>query len=370
MTNIINIIARVQDQATQKLDRLKQKINGVGHVVGMLAKRLQNFLLGVGLSILFTGMAIKRMADSALRALINTYATVMDDTAEFSVLTNRLSANWEFFKFTLMDALMQSGIFQGFISFLISVIRFLSNLPLPVKIFIVFLLAIAIVMGALMMIFGQFALSLLGLLAIYMLFGVAGLAVTGIILFGFLVVAAAAVALFAIWGSGMSTIKKVAATILVVFVALALLIGFFPALLVVAFGLIIAGLIFVSKNWDTIWTNMKLVFKRVWLEIVEFFEWVINGIIKGINAAIRAANALGANLNTVSEINISGGIRESLVADVIAAQNRGTQGESAIQQTNTINITQEPGEDQEGLAERILGEMSNLTDRMVGSPQR
>jgi hypothetical protein len=79
------------------------------------AKKLSNIMLGLGFNLLFTGMAVQRLADGALRAIINTYSNAIGQTGEFNILTNRLAASWEYFKFSIVDALMQSGLLQTFL---------------------------------------------------------------------------------------------------------------------------------------------------------------------------------------------------------------------------------------------------------------
>ena len=156
----IDRVTGVLDNISQQLDNVKKQAESTVKKTSSVMRELRNAFLGMGLTLLFTGMAIKRYADQAMRAIINTYAKVMGDTSEFAVLTNQLSANWIYFKFTLMDALMQSGLFQMFIGFLINLIQGFSELPQAAKVGIVLILGGLILMGGLMMVIGQAILPL------------------------------------------------------------------------------------------------------------------------------------------------------------------------------------------------------------------
>lgn len=157
----LDIVVRLIDQATKGLSDIGRKVDDVDKGV----RKLQKGLLGSGLSFLFTGMAIKRVFDGILKSIFNTYQLATDSTSEFDILTNRLIANWEFFKFTLVDALMQTGLFQSFIGFLIDVIKWFSDLSPKMKEWLVIFAVVGSAIGGVLMVVGQLGLGLLGLTA-------------------------------------------------------------------------------------------------------------------------------------------------------------------------------------------------------------
>ncbi len=131
-------------------------------------KGLQNAMLGVGLSMLFTGMAIKRFTDTALMAIFNTYSMALGEQSEFAQKTNELRAAWEFFKFSLMDALVATGVFDYLLQKVLVLLNWFRGLNDEQKAFWGKLLIFGSIAGGLMMILGQTVLALLAPLAIMM----------------------------------------------------------------------------------------------------------------------------------------------------------------------------------------------------------
>lgn len=129
-------------------------------------RKLSGVMLSVGLSTLFFGMAMKNMATTALRSVMNTMQQISGEMDHYSVQTNRLSANWAFFKFTLMDALMQTGLFDIMINALIRVIRWMSDLSPTTKSTFMVLLGFLAVAGGTMMFFGTIISFVSGLMQI------------------------------------------------------------------------------------------------------------------------------------------------------------------------------------------------------------
>lgn len=85
------------------------------------------------LSVMFTGMIVSNMISGMNRALISTYMKAEEDTNGLQDATNRLGAAWEFFKFSLFDAL-NTPFFIGIIDGVIKVINGLSQMSDWVKI--------------------------------------------------------------------------------------------------------------------------------------------------------------------------------------------------------------------------------------------
>lgn len=166
--NVIEIEAVLRTRKVEQgFKTIENVLDQIENDISKVAQKLQRKMLSIGLSFLFTGMAMKRMADSALRSIFTTMQLASGETSEFNTLTNKLTANWEFFKFTLVDALMQTGLFQGFIGFLIDVINSFNELsPLSKRVIVILLVGLSFIGGA-MMVFGQATLAAIGFIELF-----------------------------------------------------------------------------------------------------------------------------------------------------------------------------------------------------------
>lgn len=111
------------------------------------------------LSLLFFGMELKRIFLGALKSIFEGYKKIIPESSAFNRMTTKLSANWEFFKFQLADALANSPLFQKFIGFLIRVLQVFNSLPTPIKSMIGYLLIVGAVIGTILMFIGIWALG-------------------------------------------------------------------------------------------------------------------------------------------------------------------------------------------------------------------
>ena len=91
-------------------------------------KRFDMQMLGLGLSVMFAGMALQRAFGGALRSLFANYKMIGDEQSTFNVKTNELNASWTFLKFSIIEALSQSGLFSSFIDWVINIIEWFSTL--------------------------------------------------------------------------------------------------------------------------------------------------------------------------------------------------------------------------------------------------
>ena len=123
------------------------------------AKRLRGNLLGAGLGMLFLGMAIQRYSMNMLKGLFKTYSTIMGEGTKFNEQTNSLSAAFEFLKFSIMDALGNSELFAALVEWIVGAVNWISEFislhPWIGKV-ILGLLIMGVVVGSLMLIYGQF----------------------------------------------------------------------------------------------------------------------------------------------------------------------------------------------------------------------
>lgn len=175
-THTLNIIIRVVDKATAGLNKTKNVLKNIdksfkslGKAVDQFSRMLKNALLGVGLSFLFTGMAIKRFFEGMLKGLVQTFLTIMGETSAQAQAVNSLQAKWEFLKWKIMSALDQSGLFDEVINYLSDIIdktiEWVKNNPDLVKDYAKIALK-ALAIGTAMMVIGQVLLGMLGLVSL------------------------------------------------------------------------------------------------------------------------------------------------------------------------------------------------------------
>lgn len=292
-----DIIVNVIDNATASLKAIGNVGENVMKQVKDATEVTQGAMLGFGLSVLFTGLAIKRLAESSLRSLLVTYATIKGEHSTFVNQLNILIAHWEFLKYTIMDALVQSGLFTAIIAGIISLIDFVQQLPAPLLTAIAFALVFAAVMGTAMVVLGQATLVAVG-------FGTTLLSVS-LALLGLYTLS---LALFFIWTSNHDTITKVTASATVAFGVMAVF--FQGAMAWMITGLLafmgVLGLVPLAAATATI--GMLLVFITVFALLMEKFggfwnalkafagetimliagaiQLVIKGITTGLNAVL------------------------------------------------------------------------------------
>jgi hypothetical protein len=95
--------------ASQRLANHKQQMASLKAEFGM-HRKVEGARLGMNLSLMFAGMQLQRTFNSVLRALITTYNTANQGQSALSKSTTRLSAGWEFLKFSIVNALDQPGV--------------------------------------------------------------------------------------------------------------------------------------------------------------------------------------------------------------------------------------------------------------------
>lgn len=135
-------------------------------MVGWLRKGKEEIIgfNGAALSTLFFGMYIQQVFTGALKSIFEGYKKIIPESSEFNKQTTRLSANWEYFKFQLADAMAQSPLFNMMINGLINILKVLQSIPAPIKAAIVAFMALAAVMGGIMFITANIKLGLAGII--------------------------------------------------------------------------------------------------------------------------------------------------------------------------------------------------------------
>ena len=175
------------------LDRQKQK-----------AAEVRNNMLGLGLALLFTGMALGKLGKTSLRSLFKTYSEVTENQTKLGKKVMGTQAAFEFLKFSIIDAFGAADIGINLLDLLTRVLNavslFVAQHPKVAQFLVVFL-AIVAVLGTVTMVLGQIV--LLGV----------GLQVTFFPLLSIiLLVGLASAALFAIWTSDLPLSIKILLT--------------------------------------------------------------------------------------------------------------------------------------------------------------
>lgn len=150
-TDMLNIIFIITDKATAPLKKVEKSFDKIA----MANRKLGNDLLSLGLGFLFAGMSIQKFFGSLASSSLNTFRQIIDVHNEFFQKTQQLTASWEFFKFSLIDALSQSDIFMAIIDYVLQLIDLFNKLSPEAKQSIGVAIGLFAVLGTTMFIAGQ-----------------------------------------------------------------------------------------------------------------------------------------------------------------------------------------------------------------------
>jgi hypothetical protein len=165
----LNSANRIINDTTGEFVSLADAINRQVRMDNFV-ERLQTarrVLLGVGLASLFFGMAIRNAAQNAIKSFAQTFTTVTEGTRLYNQTLGRLSAGFEFLKFSIMDAFLASSLGRNLIEFLLIMIDIITDLPQGIQAAIVPFLLLVAAAGFLLMILGQLALVTLGFVELF-----------------------------------------------------------------------------------------------------------------------------------------------------------------------------------------------------------
>jgi len=163
MANIhstLTLDAILRDQITGGMKAIEKATNNVDKGLKKVNQRASTFDMRM-LSLLFGGMAIRRTFTMALKSIHNSFKKAEGNTSALTEATTKLSAGWEFLKFSIWNALDQSGVFRPVMDFLIKAVNWTSELMNKYPILgadIVTAFAVLATGGAVMMTIGQFKL--------------------------------------------------------------------------------------------------------------------------------------------------------------------------------------------------------------------
>ena len=300
----------------------------------------EKVLLGVGLAALFTGMAIKNAAEGALKAFAKTFSEVTEGTMLYNQSIGRLSAAFEFLKFSIADAFLTSTLGQQLLEVVFGVLDVFNNLDPSIKAFIFGgLLAVAI-FGGLLMVAGQVALAFLAITTTLALIG-GLLGLSFVATLGIAVLVALILGIFLLIGLAVLAAKVGAFDLAEAFIKIALIVAGIAALLAIMMGFPLIGIAILAAAFAALIIGFKLgglEFKIAFLKAVDSIGKAITSMILApINEMIRGINALTgtnfAELEVGDNSLMSGNIRG--VEQEIAAQ----KAAKAEQETSKGNTT-------------------------------
>lgn len=142
---------KIMQNTTGKILDLKQAMREVN-------KSNRQFQMGF-LSMMFAAMALNRVLGTFIRGAIEAYAKASGETNNFRKETNKLVASWEFFKFSLIDALSKSELFISMVGWLTNLVNWFNRLTPAAKSFIMLSAGFLFILSLFIMIVGQIGLA-------------------------------------------------------------------------------------------------------------------------------------------------------------------------------------------------------------------
>lgn len=113
-SSVMNRVRNSTKRVTDSTSQLNKELSITEKLWNNSANEVYRFngnLLGT----LFFGMEMQRIFGGALSSLFEGYKKIIPEGHKFNTLTRNLTANWEYFKFQLADALFNSEAFQNLI---------------------------------------------------------------------------------------------------------------------------------------------------------------------------------------------------------------------------------------------------------------
>jgi len=199
------------------LPRTTARFKTLDEVMGKTGKSARGNMMkfmGLGFGLMFIGMAIKKATSAALNAISETYKTATGEQSEFNQGMNKLSAAFEFFKFSLMDAIASSEIFGYLLDTVVQILNWFAKLPATVRVMIMIGLAALFIAGSIASIAGQFVLLNASVGTASRFFTIMGGLMGSVI-----VLILALIAIWYIWNSDLTLTTKVLLTLAVILAA-------------------------------------------------------------------------------------------------------------------------------------------------------
>lgn len=326
---------QIIDKTTKRYVKYEEQLKRVRAAQARMRKSTGNLhqqsnmlsqgLLSLAMSTFFAGMAINMLGRNILTSLVTAFVKARGEGDFFVNKLLAMQAAFEFLKFAIFDAFANSDWFIPLIDGIISVINWVSGLiakyPELSKIIVIGTLA-AIAFGAVLMVIGFFAQTLLAIVSILTTFGIVSEA--ALLKFGIGMKAATA-----------ATLKFIATWALPV-IALAALTAF----IIVTKDRWIKqfeifwdetklnwkrGIDVLRMGWENLSLGVELFYRKMLKAIVEGSSWAVEKIVGLINKAIAAYMLLPRHMRAFGDINqieFKGFNTTAMTAGIDAAQKK------------------------------------------------
>ena len=249
----------------QVLNKITGATMSASKATADLQKNMKGFR-GDLLSVMFLLMGLQNILMGFLRSAITTFQTANDESTQMGKATWELQAAWEFLKYSLIDALTQSPLFQMMIGWILELVNWFNELSTKTKgiialalVFIIVAVAIGLVAlqleiaaeasGGFAALGANFAIAFIGVLVIMLI-------LAGLIIVIYMVIDIIKNG----WGK---TWEEVAQKIITILLGLAMIVGGIALLMgawlvagiALALALILAAVLWVIDGFKKSWTE-------------------------------------------------------------------------------------------------------------------
>lgn len=326
------------DEARKSVQRLTSGMGGLQKSFFLIRKQGQMMVSQFqawALSVLFFGMAIQRTFSRIAKTSVQAFTKIMDASDLTSGNIARLSAWWEFLKFSIGSAINTAlgPLLPAIISIISAVVDWIQRNPELTAGIIGFMIAL----GALLLVVGTLVLGFTGLAAaISFLTSPIGLIILGIL---------ALVALFVLLWTQSETFRNIVTG---VFNAIAAVVGFLWTIFKFNFTLMWTIIQIIIEIVRIFWETLIAIvvwlldtffpgWREVWTKVKDFVGGIVDSILGFLQTIIDKAKEVLELLKKVSGANIVSGV-VGTVSDVIG----GRQFGGPVQQTGLFRL--HPGE--------------------------
>lgn len=296
------------------------------------------------LTLMFGFMALQRIVSQFGKSAITTYQKANEDTQGLGKSTWHLQAAWEFFKYSLVDALTQSPLFQMFVEWLIKIVQWFNKLSPTVKSWIAIAIAIIFVIATVSVLYS----TLQPLISLLTVGGITGAIKSVGLLAGKFLLWAALIyfvwkllsGLFTGWNKGSKEAEKSSMSLSKIIGFLAQTFIFLGKLVNLGAQIIGMSLANMKDGFIILAKSVQLSFAMTFNAVLNNFESMINTIIGGINSAIRGLQKLGVRVSTIPTFKTGLQIDTQGIANEIAALQRQIQNRGMALALDTPTIAE------------------------------
>lgn len=375
---------RAMDKVMKDIDKDVKKAQKSTSAFEKGFKNLQGAMLGVGLSFLFTGMAIARFFKTMLQSLFQTFLMVEGEGGIVNNTLGEMQAKLAFLKFLFVDAFMESGLLDIWIDRLERLLDFFIALDDDAKATLVDLAVAGFLFGLGLMVLGQVILGILGPLTIlWFMFQFGLLPAFAALLITLLVLGAA----WRILESDMNPVMKLLSLFAVILGGIVVIAAIFGVAISLPFviaaaviAVVISSILLMSRHVG----GLGNAFKAFGIFVLAIFAAIGDAIIGTILAPLRAFIALInlaiAAANKIPGVNLGPGISQpesfKLSKKVFEMRNellREGNAPNAPSEgggvTNVFNIEGVIG-DKESIADFIATQLNDRINFTEGSTQK